>query len=159
MLTWTPWNVITSAFSAMVTRPIGTTFLSLSHGLPLSKKRDKERKAAQRAEKAAKKAGGAALLPKALVKRMRLLGVDPHKYLTAAPVSLDDYKALERRLEAKVMRVEWQSGGIRMLHDEIATLKAQIETMGAMQDLELKQRVAQLEADLALHEAVEAVVR
>ena len=96
-------------------------------------------------------------MPKALVRKMHRLGVSPAKWLTVSPKFLDDYHDLERRLEAKTARVEWQSSGIRMLHDEIATLEARLAMLPAMQDTEVKQRITQLEADLALREAIEGM--
>ena len=56
---------------------------------------------------------------------------------------------MRRALEAKTARVEWQSGGILMLHDKIATLEARLATQPAMQDTADKQRITHLEADLA----------
>ena len=103
-----------------------------------------------RAIRAQKRTGGSALLSRALVKRMHRLGVNPERYLTAAPVSLGDYRDLERRLAAKVRRVEWQSSGIKGLQDELATLKALLATQPAMQDTEILKRIAQVEAEQAL---------
>lgn len=87
-----------------------------------------------RAYRAKKKAGGTALLSKALRRRLGRSGISPERYLTSLPVSLEDYRALERTLTAKVARVEWQSSGIAKLQQEMA-----IE----------KQRTTQLEGDLA----------
>lgn len=83
------------------------------------------------------------------------MGVNPERYVTTAPVSLDDYRALERLLAAKVQRVEWQSGGIRLLHGEIATLKALLATQPAMQEKALEERVLRLETDQVLREALD----
>ena len=116
----------------------------------MSKKRNKARMKAMRAK--AKK-GGTALMPKALVRRLYAQGIDPTRYLATVPVSLDDYRALERTLDARTQRVEWQSGGIRMLRGELETLKATIATMPAMQDSEVLQRLIQVEAGQVLHEA------
>ncbi|MDP2661819.1 MAG: hypothetical protein Q8R28_13910 [Dehalococcoidia bacterium] len=121
--------------------------------MPLSKKRDAARK---RAEYAARKKGGTALVSKALVRKLARLGIKPERYLGAVPVSLDDYRDLERRLQAKMERVEWQSGGIRMLREENARLQALLATQPAMQDpwREHSTRIAQMEFDLARLEAV-----
>ena len=110
-----------------------------------------------RAYRASKKKGGAALLPKALVRKLHRLGVDPARYLTATPVSLDAYHALERQLDAKTQRVLWQSSGIKQLQVEAATLRALLATQPAMQDTEVLKRIAQLETDQVLHEAEHSV--
>lgn len=123
--------------------------------MPLSKKRDRERKKIERAKK---KAGSTALLPKALVRRLHRLGVSPARYVQRVPVSLDDYRNLERKLDAKTQRVEWQSGGIRQMHQEIARLRAVLATQAAMGDMVLAQRITQLEAAMALREARESGV-
>ena len=104
--------------------------------MPLSKKRDAARR---RLERAAKKVAGTALMPQAMVRKLRRLGVNPTRYLTAAPVSLDGYRDLERRLEAKIARVEWQSSGIQKLQGEVAAHS---------------ERIMQLEGDLARLEAL-----
>lgn len=122
--------------------------------MPLSKKRDAERKKIERAKR---KKGQTVLLFKAQVREMHRLGVEPSRYLRRVPVSLDDYRDLERRLQAKAARVQWQSGGIKMLHDQIATLTARLATFPAMQESEVKQRVTRLEAEQALRDAVEEV--
>ena len=122
--------------------------------MPLSKVRDRERKSAARA---AKKAGGTLLLSKAQARQMARLGVSPIRQLTGRPVSLDDYRALKREFKAKAARVEWQSGGIAMLRGELARAKALLAMLPAMQETELMRRVAQVEAELALHEARERV--
>ena len=84
----------------------------------------KEKQAARmRAYRASKKAHGTALLPKALVRRLHRAGIQVSRYLTASPVSLGDYQDLERRLEAKVQRVEWQSSGIQRLQERIDTVE------------------------------------
>lgn len=118
--------------------------------MPISKKRNAER---MRKARAAGKARGAALLPKSMVRELARLGVRPERWLRGRPVSLGDYRGLQRRLEAKEARVEWQSSGIRMLHQEIARLKALLATQPAMQDTAIAARVTQLEAEQALHEA------
>ena len=115
--------------------------------MPLSKKRDAERK---RQSRAAAKARSTALLPKSLARKLSMLGLRPERWLRGRPVSLDDYRDLERRYEAKAAHVEWQKGGIRMLHEEIATLRALLATQPAMQELSLAQRITQLEAEQAL---------
>ena len=133
--------------------------------MSLSKARDRERngprmrevRATKKAERAKAKAGGTALLPKAMVRRLQRLGVDPGRYLTMAPVSLGDYHALERAYAARTARVEWQSGGIRGLQAEITTLKALVATLPAMQDDGVRQRLIQLETQQALHEAEHTV--
>ena len=83
--------------------------------------------------------------------------IDPERYMTVAPVSLDDHRDLQRRYEAKAARVEWQSGAIAMLHEEIRTVQAMLATMPAMQDTEILKRLAILEAEQALHEAEHTV--
>ena len=104
--------------------------------MPLSKKRNAER---MRRLRASHKNGGTALLSKALLRKMRTLGIETGRYLAALPVSLDDYRALERTLTAKVARVEWQSGGIKMLQEQVTRDAA---------------RLTQLEGDLARLEAM-----
>ena len=79
--------------------------------MPLSKKRDAARKKEEyRLAKEAKlkslRGQGTALLSKALLRKLSRSGIDPARYLTTVPVSLDDYRDLERRLEAKTQRVE-----------------------------------------------------
>ena len=97
------------------------------------------------------------ILPKSLVRLLQAKGIDPTKYVSE--VSLSDYRDLKRQLEAKIARVEWQSGGIRGLQEEIRTLEAFVQTQASFlhdeQVIAVTQRVAQLEADFALHEAVE----
>lgn len=118
--------------------------------MPISKKRNAER---MRKARAAAKTRGARLLPKSMVRELARLGVRPERWLRGRPVSLDDYRGLQRRLEAKEKRVEWQSGGIAMLHQEIARLRALLATQPAMQDSAVMARVAKIEAEQALHEA------
>ena len=121
--------------------------------MSLSKKRDRERKKREYWRKKAEKQAGMALLPKALVRRLRRQGIAVGRYLTNQPVSLDDYRAQGRLLEAKIARVEWQSSGIVGLHQEIATLRARLATLPAMQDALVLQRLAEVEAEAALHQA------
>lgn len=62
--------------------------------------------------------------------------------------------AREPTEDAKAQRVEWQSGGIRMLHDEIATLKAERDMLlSQLQGDTTAQRLTQLEAELTLMQA------
>ena len=112
--------------------------------MPLSRARDRARKQASVAQA---KTGGLALVPKALAKRLSKAGIDICRYITAVPVSLDDYRDLERRLAAKAARVEWQSSAIARLH---ALLAAQ----PAMQDEAIQVRLARLETEVALTSAV-----
>lgn len=123
--------------------------------MPLSKARDRERK---RLDRVRKRVAGTALLSKAEVRRLHRLGVSPARYLTGRRVTLDEYRDLQRQLDAKVQRIQWQSSGIRTLHEEIATLKATIETIKAIDpNAEVLQRVVQLEAERALQEAQRAI--
>lgn len=119
--------------------------------MPLSKKRNTGR---MRAARAAKKKSRTALLSKALARRLHRLGVSPSRYFAGNPVSLNDYHALELRYKAKEQRVEWQSSRIAALMMETARLSALLAMQPAMQDRELAQRVAEVEMDLAIHEAV-----
>lgn len=104
-----------------------------------------------RAYRARKKVGGLALLPKSLVRRLGKQGITVRRYLSVRPVSLDDYGDLKRRLEAKEARVEWQSGGIKELRDEIATLTAKLGMLQVQLETDqvavLQRRVALLEAE------------
>ena len=120
--------------------------------MPLSKARKKAYDAAHRRARHPH-SGGTVLMPKAVVRRLRRLGISPSRYLTTAPVGLEEHWAVKRELAARSQRVEWQSGGIRMLRAEIATLKALLATLPAMQDTEIKQRLIALETQQALHEA------
>ena len=117
--------------------------------MPLSKSRDRERK---RRAVEVKRPQGLALLSRALIRSLRAHGISPERYISAVPVSLDSYRALQRRLEAKEQRVQWQSSGIRVLQQELAQLRARLATLPAMQDTETLQRIAQLEAGQVLHE-------
>ena len=92
-----------------------------------------------RAHRAKKKAGGTVLLPKAFVRRLNAQGITPLRYLGVVPVSLDDYRAQQRLLDAKIARVEWQSSGIQKL-------QAQVEGHS--------ERIMLLEGDLARLEAM-----
>ena len=123
--------------------------------MPLSRARDRERWHIRRR-------GKAALLPRSEARRLKALGLDPVAYFQRrqqrpAP-SLDDYRALERALDAKAQRVEWQSGGIAMLRREVATLTAVNETLREALRLDapataLASRVTLLEAERVLREA------
>jgi len=99
--------------------------------------------------RAKKKAAKTKLLPKALVRRLHAQGIDVQRWVKSVPVSLDDYRARGRLLEAKSLRIEWQSSGIRGLHQKIAELEGTISMMRAMGNSEDKQRIMQVEADLA----------
>ena len=68
----------------------------------------KKQAAWMRAYRARKKTSGTVLLPKAFVRRLVAQGITPAKCLTSVPVSLDDYRAQGRILEAKAARIEWQ---------------------------------------------------
>ena len=122
--------------------------------MPLGKAANAAR---MRAYRASKRAGGTILLSRSEVRRLHKLGVSPAGFLRGARVSLDEYRDLQRQLEAKVLRVQWQSGGIKMLQEENATLRATIETIKATDAGELAlQRVVQLEATRALEEVQRA---
>ena len=122
--------------------------------MPLSKARDKQRKRAERS-------GKAALLPRAEARRLKALGVDPGAYqrrLGRPGPSLEDYRALERAMDAKAARVQWQSGGIAMLRREVAVLAAVNETLREALRLDapataLAARITLLEAERVLREA------
>ena len=115
--------------------------------MPLSKKRNRERmKALRRRQR-----------PNTISKRdaraLQAAGLDVEEVVGESPsekVSGRVVNAIIRTLEAKRSRVEWQSGGIRGLHDDVATLKATV----SMLQFQLQQgdgsRITQLEADLAL---------
>lgn len=118
--------------------------------MPISKARNAARMRDYRAQK---KASGTALMPRALVRKLHRLGVNPARYLRVGSVSLDDYRDLKKGYDAKVARVEWQSSGMRMLHERIATLEARLATQPAMEDTEIMRRLAAVEVDQALHEA------
>lgn len=129
--------------------------------MPLSKKRDRERK---KRERALKREGGTMLLPSATVRRLRRQGLNITRALASLPVTMDDYHALERRLAAKAARVEWQSSGIRILRDQVATLEARIATLPAMEDTEIRaqllvtqQALAALQVEVSMQRA-EAVL-
>lgn len=100
--------------------------------------------------------GHTLMLSKRVARSLRAAGIDPMR-LGLVAVSVSDYRALERTLAAKVARIEWQSGGIKMLHEEIATLKATMETMRSQLQSGESQRIMQLEAQQALQEARERV--
>ena len=117
--------------------------------MSLSRQRNRER---MRAIRGSKKAQGTVMLPKALIRKLRATGIDPSRYLTVLPVSLADYRDLERRLEMKIQRVEWQSSGIATLRAEVETLKANDLERQAQIDLLLKRQTL-LEADMALRDA------
>lgn len=107
-----------------------------------------------RAYRARKRAGGTVLLSKAEVRRLRRLGVSPGRYLTGQRVTLDEYRDLQRQLDAKVQRIQWQSSGIRLLHDEIATLLATIEVMKSVTQSDTNAlRITALEAEMAVLQA------
>lgn len=96
-----------------------------------------------------------ALLPKSLVRRLHKQGINVTRWAAARPVSLDDYRELQRELDAKAARVEWQSGGIRMLHEQAAVLQARLDTLAASvkadpETLKLAKRVTILEAEKVL---------
>lgn len=93
------------------------------------------------------------LLPKSMVRELQKKGINVTRWLTARPVSLDDHRDLERELEAKKQRVEWQSSGIKGLQEEIRVLRAKVEMLPAMQDQVVLKRLAVLEGEVALHEA------
>ena len=95
--------------------------------MPLSKSRDRERK---RRAVEVKRPQGLALLSRALIRSLRAHGISPERYISAVPVSLDSYRALQRRLEAKEQRVQWQSSGIRVLQQELAQLRATVPETG-----------------------------
>ncbi|MAH48032.1 hypothetical protein CMI37_19575 [Candidatus Pacearchaeota archaeon] len=124
--------------------------------MPLSK----EKQAAwMREYRAKKKQGKATVLPKSEVRRLQAMGIDPEKHNVSPGVNLDDYRDLKRQLGAKTARVEWQSSGIRKLHEEITSLAAWMETYKAFaedRDMDaLRKRVTLLEADYALRKAIE----
>lgn len=118
--------------------------------MPLSRAKNRER---MRALRASEKESGTVILPKRVVKALKAVGVDPGRYKLSPDVTLAAYRDLERTLAAKVARVEWQSGGIKVLHDDVATLKATLETLTAHLQTSESQRITQLEANQALHEA------
>ena len=94
--------------------------------MPLSKKRDRERK---RRDAKAKRPN---TISKRDVRALKAAGVAVEDVVGEPPsekVSGRVVNAIVRRLEAKRARVEWQSGGIKMLHNEIATLKAERDTL------------------------------
>ena len=124
--------------------------------MPLSKAENRER---MRVVRAAKREGGTVLLPAAEVRRLRRQGLNITRALLAPAVTLDDYRDLGRRLEAKAARVEWQSGGIRTLRDEIATWQARYATLEASLVSERVQaaRLTALEVAQAVHEAEAAL--
>ena len=120
--------------------------------MPYSKRKQA---AWMRAYRAKKKMAGTVLMPKAFVRRLAAQGTTPMRYLGAIPVSLDDYRAQGRLLEAKNARVEWQSSGIRMLHQKTAALEGTISMMRTMDNSQEKQRIMLLEANQTLREAQE----
>ena len=120
--------------------------------MPLSRARDRDRK---RAAAALKKEGGTALLASSDVRRLRRQGINIVKRFLAPAVTLDDYRDLGRRLDAKAARVEWQSGGIKALRDELATWQARYATLEASLVSERVQaaRLTALEVAQAVHDA------
>lgn len=108
--------------------------------MPLSKARNRERmRIEMRRVRALKREGGTVLLPSATVRRLRRQGLTITRALVMPKPTLEDYRDLERRQEAKAARVKWQSGGIRMLREQIATMEARVAV--------LQQRVTLLEAE------------
>lgn len=57
-------------------------------------------------------------------------------------------RAMLRDREALKARIEMQSGGIKGLRSQVATLEAWIATLPAMQDRELSEKIGQLTAQL-----------
>ena len=55
---------------------------------------------------------------------------------------------LLRDRDALKARIEWQSGGIRMLRDQLATLQARFDTLPAMQERELSAQIGHLNTQL-----------
>ena len=110
-----------------------------------------------RAKAKDQKAQRTALLPRGLARRLRGMGLDPARHILLPSITQADYRDLERRLNAKTQRVEWQSGGIQMLHGEIARLKALLATQPAMQDAALERRVEAVAAKVLIHEAEHVV--
>ena len=114
--------------------------------MPLSKKRNRERMRLKRGSKASEPV----VLPRRLVRALRAAGIDPEKVSASPAVSEEAFKDLLRTLDAKEQRIAWQSSGIKLLHSDVATLKATV----SMLQVQLQQgdgsRLTQLEADLAL---------
>ena len=99
-------------------------------------------------DRARQRGGSTALLPASEVRRLRRQGINITRRFLAPAVTLDDYRDLGRRLEAKAARVDWQSGGIRQLRGQVATLQARIDTLPAMQERELSEKIGQLNSQL-----------
>lgn len=108
--------------------------------------------------RASRKEAGPVILPKRVVRYLRTAGINPARLGIAQAVSMSKYRDLDGTLDAKIQRIEWQSGGIKMLHDEIATLKAKMETIVA-QDLFLEERVVALSYAVAELQAESLVDR
>lgn len=114
--------------------------------MPLSRAGDRERK---RKAAALKREGSTVLLRPSEVRRLRSQGLTITKALLRPSVTLDDYRGLERRLEAKAWRVEQQRSDNGKLRDQVLTLQARLATLPAMEDTETKKRLTLVEAELA----------
>ena len=121
--------------------------------MPLSKKRNRERMRALRRKQHDN------TISKRDVRALQAAGLDVEEVVgepESKKVSGRVVNAIIRTLEAKRSRVEWQSGGIKMLHNDIATLTAERDMLLAqLQGDTTAQRLTQLEADAALRDAQE----
>lgn len=113
-------------------------------------------KVARAEAKRLREARGTIILPKKLVRLLKAIGINPRKAHLADAVTLEAYRNLQRAYDAKAQRVEWQSSGIRGLWEQVATLKAELDTLRSAletdQVAQLAARVVQLEADQVLRE-------
>mgnify|MGYP001577204995 CR=1 FL=1 len=112
--------------------------------MPLSKKRDAERKRQER--HAQKRAAGAHLLSKADVRAMRRAGlrVEELEDEEGPQVSFQTFSALLRDRDAIKAHMEWHHESMK--NPDVGTI---IERMRAVESQVDKQRITQLEADLA----------
>ena len=112
--------------------------------MPLSKKRNRERMRLKRGSKTSR----VVVLPRRLVRALRAAGIDPEKVSASPAVSEEAFKDMQRTLDAKEQRIAWQSGGIKLLHGDVAQHKDRINRLEVSQAI-MEQRVAALSYAIA----------
>jgi uncharacterized coiled-coil protein SlyX len=123
--------------------------------MPLSKKRNRERMRALRRKQRPH------TISQRDVRAIKAAGLDVEDVVGEPPsekVSGRVVNAIVRLLEAKKARVAWQSSGIRGLHDDIATLKAEMELFKSQLQTVESQRIAALSYKLAEIEVEHALL-